>query len=109
MYMCMHSLTEEMFRQGTAVGIPGQPPFGLAEIGALQGCPQHEQRIGMLSPATRHMIPERLEFQCTDVLREMQSSGMIGRMGCDCLRIVVHTSNHLGTRRTVNTGRIDTS
>ena len=95
-----------MFGESSTICIPWEPPFCLAEIGALQAGPEHKPGTRVRAPLLCSDIHKAGTFQSTNILGEMYRARMVCEVGCNRVRIVVHTCDNLGNLGTHHAGTL---
>ena len=97
-------VAKQMLGQRSAVGVAGLAAFGLAEIRTFEARPQDDERIGILLSHFSDMSRQRGEFQCPNILREVQRVGVIGGMRGNRVGIMVYASDDLCTLSSLISG-----
>lgn len=101
-------VTEQVLGQCTTVGIARHAAFGSRMIRAFERRPEHDLRSRTLHPFGGNMRLQRPEVKRSDILGKVTGMGVVGRMRCNGVCVMIHAGNHACTLSPVETRPLDT-
>ena len=108
------NVAEKVLGECPTVRIAGLATFGPAEVGTFQGGPQHQERAGVLCPLSGRVLHKSGQVQRADIFCVVLGLRVIGKVGSDGVRVVIHAGDDMGAllavqRRRFNARRCSSS